>query len=509
VDTIPTIDRWDADQTTGAPPGTAPPGHQSLPQFDAPRPLAPRAAVAGPFLAGAIFFALILAVPGVLADPDTLWQIRTGEWILQHHAIPHTDPFSYTFAGQPWAAHEWLAQTLMGLANAVAGSRGVMVLTAAAAGLTAGLLFLHLRRFMALLPAVMALVLGLANCAGSLLARPHVLAWPCLELWCAGLVLARAEGRRPPWWLLPVMTLWVNLHGSFMIGLTLPLAFVLEAAIDAGPGWRETTAGWAAFIAAAWAAAAINPDGIAALLFPFQLLGMPNLDWIGEWSPADFSALKPLELAIAVLLGLGLSGRLTVPPIRLILLLGLVHVALRHWRHDQLLGLIGPLMLAAPIGCLAPPEPGASVRWVRLALTATSTVLVAMAVVARLLVPLDREPGAGVLAALDQVPASLRAQPVLNDYGFGAYLIAHGDRPFIDSRADMYGGAFLGRFRAVTDPHTDSLEKAVREFDIAWTIFPPDSPVLLSLDRQPGWRRLMTTDAAVVHVREPAADGSR
>jgi hypothetical protein len=495
ADTVPTKDSSDAKRSTA--PATV--GSQIPPH---PGPLRPKGAGSGPFLTGTIFFALILAVPGILADPDTLWQIRAGEWILQHYAVPHTDPFSYTFAGQPWSAHEWLAQTLMGLASMLAGSRGVMVLTAAAAGLTSGLLLYHLRRFMALLPAVMALVLGLANCAGSLLARPHVLAWPCLELWCAGLVLARAKGRSPSWWLLPVMIVWVNLHGSFMIGLTLPLAFLLEATFEAGPRWREAAAAWAGFTAAAWVVAAVNPDGIVALLFPFQLLGMPNLDWIGEWSPADFSALRPLELAILLLLGVGLSGRLTVPPIRLILLLVLVHMALRHWRHDQLLGLIGPLLLAAPIGRLAPPEPGTSARSARVALIASAGALVAAGVITRLVVPLDREPGAGVLAVLDQVPASLRAQTVLNDYGFGAYLIAHGERPFIDSRADMYGGEFLGRFRAITDPRTDALAGALREFAVAWTIFPPDSPVLFSLDRQPGWRRLFTTDAAIVHVRE-------
>ena len=149
-----------------------------------------------------------------------------------------TRSFSYTAAGRHWFAHEWLAQTLLGLADRAGGWRGVMLLTAAASGLTAGLMF-HLRRFMALLPAVMVLLLGVANLTGSLLARPRVLAWPCLELWCAGLVLARFHGTRPSWWLLPVMIVWVNLHGSFMLGLLLPLVFLVEAAFEAGPRWRR------------------------------------------------------------------------------------------------------------------------------------------------------------------------------------------------------------------------------------------------------------------------------
>ncbi len=464
--------------------------------------MGPRPPVGASLIAGTLLFALVLAVPGILADADTLWQIHTGDWILRNQAIPHTDPFSYSVAGQRWFTHEWLAETLMALADRAGGFRGVMALTALAAGTTAGMLLFHLRRFMALIPAVVVMLQGMANCTGSLLARPHVLAWPCLELWCAGLVIARARGVSPSWWLLPVMLLWVNLHGSFMLGLLLPLVFLVEAAIEAGANWRKPVVDWGWFTLAAWGVAVLNPDAIEGVLFPFHLLGMQNIGWVGEWTQADFSALHPLELLILLLLGIGLLGRLTVPPLRLLMLLGLIHMALQHWRHDQLVGLIGALLLAEAIGKLAPPEatrpaPG-SRRFGRPAVAAIGAVL---ALTGRFLVPLDHPPGEAVLAALDQVPRTLRAQPVLNDYGFGAYLIAHGDRPFIDSRADMYGDAFLGRFREIVDLKPGALTAALSAYGVAWTVFPPDAPVVLLLDRDPGWRRLLSGAAVVVHVR--------
>lgn len=469
--------------------------------------MGPRTPWCASFVTGTIFFALLLAIPGILADPDTLWQIRTGHLILDTGTIPRTDPFSYTAFGQPWSPHEWLAETLMALADRAGGLRGVMALTALAAGTTAGLLLYHLRRFMRPLPAVFVMLQGIANCAGSLLARPHVLAWPCLELWCAGLVLARARGTRPPWWLLAVMAVWVNLHGSFMLGLMLPFAFGAEAAVAAGSNWRQPARAWALFAAAAWAAALLNPDTVGALLLPFRLLGMRNLGWIGEWTPADFSALHPLELTILILLGAGLLGRLTVPPFRLLMLLGLIHMALRHWRHDQLVGLIGSLLLAESVGRMTG---GAAVshdsgpdRW-RIALPAGALLLAAAALAARFAVPLASPPGSAVLALLDRVPASLRAKPVLNDYGFGAYLIAHGDRPFIDSRADMYGDDFLGRFRAIVELKPGALAEALDRYNVAWTIFPPGAPVLSLMDQRQGWHRLDLGPAAVIHVRDDA-----
>jgi hypothetical protein len=47
------------------------------------------------------------------------------------------------------------------------------------------------------------------------LARPHLLSYPCLVLWLAGLVRAVEGGTYPSLLLLPVMTFWANLHGGF------------------------------------------------------------------------------------------------------------------------------------------------------------------------------------------------------------------------------------------------------------------------------------------------------
>ena len=82
-------------------------------------------------------------LPALLNDGDTLWQIRTGQWILAHHAIPATDPFSFTAGDRRWFPHEWLAETLMALAYQAAGMRGIMVLAAGALGVTAGLIAGH------------------------------------------------------------------------------------------------------------------------------------------------------------------------------------------------------------------------------------------------------------------------------------------------------------------------------------------------------------------------------
>jgi hypothetical protein len=47
-----------------------------------------------------------------MADPDFGWHLRAGEWILAHHSVPQTDPFSSYGAGKPWYDYSWLFDIL-------------------------------------------------------------------------------------------------------------------------------------------------------------------------------------------------------------------------------------------------------------------------------------------------------------------------------------------------------------------------------------------------------------
>jgi hypothetical protein len=382
---------------------------------------------------------------------------------------------------------------------------GVMALAAAAVGMTAAVLMHHLRRFLPSPYGLTALVIALSNTAPSMLARPHLLAWPCLALWCGGLVAARAGRAAPPLSLTLVMVVWVNLHGSFMLGLLLPVAFMAEALLDRPADRRAVIASWTTFIAAAWAAALLNPDGLTGVLFPFHMLRMHSLAWIGEWMPADFGHVGPLELTILGGLALGLSGKVRLPPIRLLMLLGLVHAALAHARNESLLGIVGALIVAEPLGACLMPRVAATPRAPRHALVAAAAALLAVGALAgRIALPLPPErTGARFAAMLDRVPPSLRARPVLNDYTLGGSLIFAGVSPFIDSRADLFGDAFLRNYQEIVLPDRAALDHALAAYGIAWTIFPAHRPIVALLDQEPGWRRLVEADGLVVHVAEP------
>src|SRR5580658_10330068 len=153
-------------------------------------------------IAGAVAFA-----QPILNDGDTFWHIAAGRWMLAHHFVPSTDPFSFTHVGQPWMAHEWLSEVGMAGAWLAGGWSGVMLLTALAAGALALVMDAWLTRWLSPISSLCALALGFACVAPGLLARPHFLALPVLALWTVGLMQARAERRGPSVWLLGLMVI--------------------------------------------------------------------------------------------------------------------------------------------------------------------------------------------------------------------------------------------------------------------------------------------------------------
>ncbi len=294
-----------------------------------------------PIAVAAVVFCIVLFAPPVLNDGDTWAHIAVGRWILLHQAVSWADPFSFSFADRPWIASEWLSELAMAIAHRLGGVTGVLILTAIAAALAAGLLMRHLSIWLDPLPALVVFVFGTTCGAASVLARPHMLALPVLELWTAGLLIARSRNVAPSVWLLPVMVLWANLHGSFAFGLFLIVPLGLEAWL-AGP--PRAARDWAVFLAAAIVAALVTPYGWHGLIPPFRLLAISHLGNIGEWRSLDLSTPQPLEIALLVVLYVCLSRGVRIPPVRLLLVMGLLHMALQHTRHGMLAGIVGALV---------------------------------------------------------------------------------------------------------------------------------------------------------------------
>jgi len=479
--------------------GSTPENRPGLIEIGPARPRHENAQAAFVAIVPALFiFGIMAFAPSIIVDGDPYWHIAAGRWMVQHLAIPHSDPFSYTFAGAPWHAHEWLSEVVMGVAYLWAGWRGIYLLFGLAIGLTVFAMARTLLRYLHPMAAFVFLILAAMALVVDVQARPQFLALPVLALWTAALLAARNSDKAPhPAAMAVLMMLWANLHGSFVLGFVLFALFAAETFAK-----RVARKQWLIVSIVIIVAATITPEGLSGLLFPIRLMSLKSLSLINEWKVLELSFVRPFEIWLLATLAFAFLTGARIPVVTGVLFLGILYETFLHKRYADVLLVVGTMILAEPFG--------RSLKTVsaplRLPLPVGAMVL-AMAVVfavgaARLVLPRAEPEGyQAFVSAASHVPSALRRQPVLNAWGFGGYLIFDGERPFIDGRADMYGDDFVETFFHAESGDRAALTALLARYGVAWTILPPASPANTALDAL-GWPVLYRDDAAVIHVRE-------
>ena len=238
-------------------------------------------------------FLVILAGFVSAFNADTFLHLAAGRYIVETGSLPHRDVFSFSAEGRPWVMHEWLYQALIFLLYEAAGMSGLKLLTGLACiftlylakksadlltrqawvkWLVLGLLLILLERFISPRPVLVTMVLF----AFYLYA---LLAYRC------------GSSRRLLYWLPPLMILWVNSHGGFIVGLVLIAYFSLLQTLDD----RIRHGVWVlprlplAILLLCLVASLLNPYGYAQLLFPLRLMSDWSVGMALEWRPPDFS----------------------------------------------------------------------------------------------------------------------------------------------------------------------------------------------------------------------------
>jgi hypothetical protein len=269
---------------------------------------------------------------------------------------------------------------------------------------------------------------------------------------------------------------------------------------------------WIAFAAASLVAACCTPYGWNALLASQRILSLGGaLPLIMEWKPADFSSPSPFELCLLFGIALALYRGVTLPLMRIVLLLGLLHMALAQGRAAENLALVAPIILAAPLArqigtsdILTSPAPA------RGALIASVAVLLVAGTLAYASVhrfaPHMRGSPVNAVAELKKLDVSR----VFNDYDFGGYLIANGVAPFIDGRTELYGEKFFVDHNAASGlMEPENLFRLLDEYRIEATLMRTQSAATKLLDHVDGWRKIYSDDIATIHLREAGAVHSR
>ena len=254
----------------------------------------------------ALFLGAFLLLRCPLGMDDFFYQTRSGEYFVQTGRVLAVNLFSFTAPDQPWINHAWLSGLVFHLVHSSLGLQGIVALNAACY-LAAGLLFAcNLRRCGAGPVARLVLILIYAGAVAKpyAVARPwifsHILFQCLLGLWLASREPAdpRTVRKRLTAGVF-IVWLWLNLHGSFYIGLLMfflqlfTLRFQTAGRSPTDKSVRSINAPELLF----WAALAVavlflNPYGTSYLILPFQFLrgavdmnaGAAYLAHLEEWA---------------------------------------------------------------------------------------------------------------------------------------------------------------------------------------------------------------------------------
>jgi hypothetical protein len=168
-----------------------------------------------------------------ISPNDFWWHMRTGELILQQHAIPTVDLFTFTHPGEPWTNQAWLMQVVYALLMQWGGVP--LVIFVHALTITAGYV-LVLR---ACVPryggriSVWATVAGVAIGIQGWAVRPQSFSFLAFGLLILLIETHRRGYRHVLWWAAPLFAIWVNAHGVFVFGLAALGLYVIGTLWDA------------------------------------------------------------------------------------------------------------------------------------------------------------------------------------------------------------------------------------------------------------------------------------
>jgi hypothetical protein len=197
-----------------------------------------------------------------------------------------------------------------------------------------------------------------------------------------------------------------------------------------------------------------------------------------------------------------------LPPIRLVLVVGLVLMALQHVRNAEVLALLAPMVVAAPLarqfgGADDTARSAGSPQGLLVAGLAVLAVAGTMAFTSmHRFEPNTRQSPVAAVAALKK----MNLTRVFNDYDFGGYLIANGVATFIDGRTELFGEKFMVDHNAASGlMEPENLFRLLDEYKIEATLMRTQSAATKLLDHMDGWQKVYSDDIATIHVRKSGA----
>lgn len=413
-----------------------------------------------------LFLAVVLPVLAALAadlpSVDLAYHLRAGDEILATRAIPAMDTWTFSATGTAWVDQNWAAQVVLAIVEGAAGWTGLSLLRAALVGATfLCLLFACRAPGLADRTAALLTIGAFVVSSFTLALRPQLFG---IALFAGLLLLTQLRREHPRWlWLaVPVIVVWANVHGSFVIGIGwLGLTWLADLRRGAPSSHLPLAVG-----AAAALAATLNPAGIGVWRYAAGIATSPTISSrITEWQPPDVRSAEGLLFygsALAVAAALARRGRAapwaSLIALAVFFLLGVLAVRGLAWWPPVAAVTIAALV-ATPSGAAPRRSEPVLVRRVNAALAAV--LIIVGVTLLPLWRPVDRGLGtpAGLVSiAPSGITARLREIAGPNDRLFAPqpwgswFEYALPATPvFVDSRIELFGQAIWDEYDLIVE----------------------------------------------------------
>ncbi|MCL6454910.1 MAG: hypothetical protein K6T78_14985 [Alicyclobacillus sp.] len=446
-------------------------------------------------------------------DPDTPWHYATGLYILAHHHVPTTDPFSWTSRGLPWVTQEWLFEAVFAWLGTHFGFTATWLLQCGIETATVAALY-RLASRLSSGNRVMAAILACSAVFGGIIfwtMRPQMVSYMMFSVFL--LILQRVrEGRfRALWFVPPLMLIWANAHGSSIIG---PLVLCLEVVISFLPPVGRLTktvlprgARWRLLAAAAIGGVVglLNPNHLKAYTYALLSTNSTMTDNIMEWHSPNFhlQEFKYGVLPFLLVVGLVLVVRFRTVPMRDVLFFGgsfaMFLVSQRFLPYLAIT--VVPLLAGLTSDWLrALNRPSALMRLVNALLLAVWAGFFCTRL-SEVSGPVSDHwsSGAYPVGAVNYLKAHHLTSRVLDKYSFGGYFILRGIPTFVDGRTDIFlnNGVFED-YLALQNVWSDA-PSLINQYQFQAAVFSSGDSIVTYLT-QTGWRVVYVDSVAEVLV---------
>ena len=468
-----------------------------------------------------LFVAVLLLGQRMLnLDGDFPRHLLTGKYIIENRTIPTTELFIYPYLNRPSVSHssEWLSDVFFYTIYLYAGLAGVVALSAFLLASTFTVIYSNLSiRLNLRIPVFLMVAWGLLATSVNWVTRPHLFSMLLLAIWLIWADKLR-RGEKIPLWYFPLfMLLWSNLHGEFIAGILVLLAFSVGWVIDylLDPVNTKLNIGkniWMALLLSIFASL-LNPGGTGPWV---GILGFVNNKYLmSRMAEANTPNFQTPEmrvllglLAISILLLSIKKNKLSAG--QGLLLAGFSAMSLIAVRNIHLYGIVAPFVLAETLietrniplmerleSTLQTVEDKIKgFFWPVITVISLSIFVITNSATQKFYQFTSPMFPVQAVEWLEKNPQQGR---MFNELNWGGYLALHlwpRQLTFIDSMADVTGEVTMQYEAVIT--LSDGWQDVLRQHNIEWVVVERDSVLARELESKYQWYVLYEDDNSVV-----------